>query len=329
MLALLVELFALVLALAMPSDSKLFWDHLAMNSLFCQWIGLLDAALLCVLRHRLNDLDMHITALLSFFIMTLVTLVVSLLVISIGEYMGFYSQIDTQWHNFYIFRNLSISALISVVVLRYFYIQAQWKHNIETQSHAQIQALKARIRPHFLFNSMNTIASLIHIDAQKAEKAVEDLSDMFRASLMEKTAHSLKDEIDLTRSYLDIETLRLGDRLQTEWQEDSQDADIEIPALCLQPLVENAIYHGIEPIEQGGLIQIKINIVNNSLCLSVTNPISGMGRMDTNNSNHMAQDNIRKRLSLLYGDRADFEVEESDNQYRVTLKIPAKQIIKQ
>ena len=171
---------------------------------------------------------------------------------------------------------------------------------------------------------MNTIASLIHIDADKAEKAVEDLSDMFRASLMEKTLHSLADEIALTRSYLDIETLRLGDRLKTEWLDNSNDSTIEIPTLCLQPLVENAIYHGIEPMEKGGLIQIRVNIENNSLCLSVTNPISSKGRMHTNKSNHMAQDNIRKRLSLLYGDKAVFEVEETGDQYRVTLRIPLK-----
>ena len=212
-----------------------------------------------------------------------------------------------------------------IVVLRYLYIQAQWKINLQAQSHAQIQALKARIRPHFLFNSMNTIASLIQIDANKAEKAVEDLSDMFRASLMEKTSHSLADEIALTRSYLDIETLRLGERLQTQWIENVSDTSIEIPALCLQPLVENAIYHGIEPLEQGGLIKIQVNIENNGLCLSITNPVSGRGRMHANKSNHMAQDNIRKRLSLLYGDKAVFEVKETGDQYKVTLGIPLKQ----
>lgn len=322
MLALLVELFALVLALAAPSESQNFWDHLAMNSLFCQWLALINAALLCVFRRKLNSLEIKITALASFGIMTTVTLILSLLVIHIGEYMGFYSQLDTQWHNFFLLKNLAISVMIYLIVLRYLYIQFQWKRNLEAQSHAQIQALKARIRPHFLFNSMNTIASLIHIDADKAEKAVEDLADMFRASLKENTTHSLADEIELTRSYLDIETLRLGDRLHTEWHENFNDPGIEIPALCLQPLVENAIYHGIEPLEQGGLIQITINIENNSLCLSVTNPINNRGHMHSNKGNHMAQDNIRKRLSLLYGEKAVFDVNETDTQYRVTLRIP-------
>ncbi|MCW8854774.1 MAG: histidine kinase [Gammaproteobacteria bacterium] len=324
MLALLVELFALVLALAVPSEMAGFWEQLALISLFCQWLGLLNAALLCLLRKSLNKLTMVKTAIASFILMMLVTLILSLLVITIGEYLSFYSVLDTHWHNFFLVKNLSISALVYIVVLRYLYIQAQWKLNLQTQSHAQIQALKARIRPHFLFNSMNTIASLIQIDAAKAEKAVEDLSDMFRASLMEKTTHTLAEEIALTRSYLDIETLRLGDRLETQWLENNVDTNIDIPALCLQPLVENAIYHGIEPMENGGLIKIKVNIENNSLCLSVTNPISDRGRMNTNKSNHMAQENIRKRLSLLYGDKGVFEVKETGDQYTVTLGIPLK-----
>jgi len=325
MLALLVELFALVLALAAPSEMNGFWEHLSLISMFCLWLGLLNAALLCTLRRWLNQLAMITSAILSFALMMLITLILSLLVISIGEYLGFYSVLDAHWHNFFILKNLSISALVYIVVLRYLFIQAQWKLNLQAQSHAQIQALKARIRPHFLFNSMNTIASLIQIDATKAEKAVEDLSDMFRASLMEKTTHSLADEIALTRSYMDIEILRLGERLQTEWCENDIDTSIEIPALCLQPLVENAIYHGIEPLEQGGLIKIQINIENNRLCLSITNPVSDRGRMNTNKSNHMAQDNIRKRLSLLYGDKAVFEVKETGDQYNVTLGIPLKQ----
>ncbi|MDH5473064.1 MAG: histidine kinase [Gammaproteobacteria bacterium] len=325
MTVLLVELFALVLALAVPSHMGGFWDRLALISLFSQWLGLLNAACLCLLRSHLNRLAMVHTALASFFIMMSVSFILSLLVIHGGEYLGFYSAMDTEWHDFFLFRNLSISALIYIIFLRYLYIQAQWKLNLQAQSHAQIQALKARIRPHFLFNSMNTIASLIQIDANKAEKAVEDLSDMFRASLMEKTTHSLRDEIALTKSYLDIESLRLGNRLQTEWLDNNTDPAIEIPALCLQPLVENAIYHGIEPMENGGLIKIQANIENNGLCLSVTNPLSDKGRMHTNKSNHMAQDNIRKRLSLLYGDKAVFEVKETSDRYTVTLRIPLKQ----
>jgi two-component system sensor histidine kinase AlgZ len=246
-----------------------------------------------------------------------------MVVIFLGRLVGFYTFASPQWQNFFLLRNLAISAVIYAVVLRYFYIQHQWQLQVRAQSHAQIQALKARIRPHFLFNSMNTIASLISIDAVKAERAVEDLAELFRASLKEDTEHSLAAEITLVRSYLDIETLRLGERLKINWQQaDDLPLDMEIPALCLQPLVENAIYHGIEPIPEGGVILITAQIENNRLCLVVSNPTNGSGRMKVHKSNHMAQDNIRQRLTLMYAQDAAFEIDHGHGHYIVTIKIP-------
>ena len=323
MLVLMVELLALVMAL-IPMQSETFWDRLALISLFSQWLALINAALLCLLRKPLNRLrDWH-NAGISFGIMMAVTLLLSLLVVYFSQASGFY-HFETDARQYFLLRNLAICTVIYIVVLRYFYIQHQWRMNIEAQSRAQLQALKARIRPHFLFNSMNTIASLIAIDARKAEKAVEDLSDLFRASLTEKTSHSLADEIALTRSYLDIEMLRLGDRLSAEWQLDDAPMQTELPALCLQPLVENAIFHGIEPLPQGGQIKIRAQIENNRLCLSVTNPISRTTNMTSHKTNHMAQQNIRQRLELLYGSQADFVIEEQDQLYRVVIKIPLTQ----
>ena len=320
MLALLTELFALVLALVGSYDN--FWEDLALVSLFTQWIALLSAALLCLLRNWLNRLHIMLIAMTCFGIMFGVTLVVSLLTVVFGPLVGMYSGENSAQIQFFLVRNLAIGSVVFAVILRYFYIQHQWRLNMQAQSHAQIQALKARIRPHFLFNSMNTIASLIHIDSARAEKAVEDLSDLFRASLKDQTRHTLADEIALTRSYLDIEQLRLGERLQADWQLGDIPEEMEIPALCLQPLVENAIYHGIEPIPEGGIIKIRAQIENNRLCLSVSNPISTHGPMKNHKSNHMAQENIRTRLSLTYGDEAQFEIREEQELYTVSLRIP-------
>lgn len=320
MLVLLVELLALVMAL-IPIQSETFWDRLALISLFSQWLALINASLLCLLRKQLNRLKDWHNAAFSFGIMMSTSLLLSLLVIYFSQSSGVYD-LDKDSAAYFLLRNLAISTVIYIVVLRYFYIQHQWLVNIEAQSRAQLQALKARIRPHFLFNSMNTIASLISIDAAKAEKAVEDLSDLFRASLTEKTSNSLADEIALTRSYLDIEMLRLGDRLKVEWQLDDAPMGMELPALCLQPLVENAIFHGIEPLPGGGLIKIRAQIENNRLCLSVTNPLSNKTSMTSHKGNHMAQQNIRQRLELLYGNTAAFEIEEQNQNYKVTIKIP-------
>lgn len=321
MLILLVELLAIILALASSNVAE-FWLRLAFISLFAQWLALTNAGLLCLLRSRLNQLSLLKNSLLSFAMMMMVTLTFSLLVINLGQYLGIYQTLELQWSNYYLLRNLAVSALIYAVMLRYFYIHCQWEHQIRAQGMAQLQALKARIRPHFLFNSMNTIASLISISPDKAEKAVEDLSDLFRASLKEKTLHSLDEEIELTRSYLAIEQLRLGERLHAEWQLDVSDGELQIPALSLQPLVENAIYHGIEPLPGGGNIKISTQIDHNLLCLSVSNPLGQEKSTRHSRSNHMAQDNIRQRLSLMYGERAKIETLEQQNHYIAKLWIP-------
>ena len=325
MLVLLVELLALVLSLAGSSHQD-FWDRLAMISMLAQWVALINAAVLCQLRDWLNRQPVVVNTAISFSIMMSVSLLVSLAISYLQTYLGLTDPQQTGWFNYGLLRNLAISALVYGVVLRYFYIHHQWLINLQAQGHAQVQALKARIHPHFLFNSMNTIASLIHIDADKAEKAVEDLSDLFRASLRGETRHTLAEEFALVHSYVDIETLRFGDRLQTEWSFEDLPMELEVPTLCLQPLVENAIYYGIEPRPEGGIIKIKGQIENNRLCLSVSNPISPPNHVRNHKSNHMAQDNIRKRLALMYGDEASFDIDEQGDDYTVALRIPINAI---
>ncbi len=325
MLVLLVELLSLLLALA-PSEQTNFWERLALISFFSQWLGLVNASLLCVLKNALNKQTANICAALSLALMLLVTLIFSSLIVYFGDLIGMFHTENQQVGIYFILRNLMISGIIYGVVLRYFYVQYQWRSNLQAQSDAQLQALKARIRPHFLFNSMNTIASLVRIDAKKAEKAVEDLSYLFRASLQEETSHTLRDELDLTASYIDIEHLRLDKRLSVNWQLDADDKtmDIEVPTLCLQPLVENAIYHGIEPMAEGGNIKISAQLENNRLCLSVSNPLSRQSAMTRQKGNQMAQTNIKTRLALMYGDEAEFIINAEPDLYTVSIGIPLK-----
>jgi two-component system sensor histidine kinase AlgZ len=167
---------------------------------------------------------------------------------------------------------------------------------------------------------MNTIASLISFKPDVAEKAVVDLAELFRASLREKNTNTLADELNLTRSYLDIETLRLDERLNIEWELDSSLEDTEVPALCLQPLVENAIYHGIEPLPEGGQITISTLREARQLVISVKNPL-GNAEISLHKGNHMAQENIKQRLHLVYGRKASFESNETKEDYTVVIKI--------
>lgn len=318
MLILLVELFALVLA-ATPFSSG-FWDQFAFISMLMQWIGLLNAAILCGVRKWLNPLPQTASIIASFALMMLVSLCFSLLVIGIESWLAI-DEVTSPLGDDFLLRIMVMSAAIYAVILRYFYVQQQWKMHVQAHSKAAIQALRARIRPHFLFNSMNTIASLISFQPEKAEKAVEDLSILFRASLHEKNINTLADELELTTSYLDIEQLRLGDRLRLHWQIEAGLENTEIPALCLQPLVENAIYHGVEPLPEGGVISVSASRSNDRLVLTVSNPV-GHGATSSHKSNHMAQENIKQRLHLVYNGEAEFRTNETQSDYTVTLVIP-------
>jgi len=318
MLILLVEALALVLA-SVPANTN-FWDQLAFISMLMLWIGLLNAAVLCPARRWLNSLPCKTAILFSFTLMMLVSLSFSLLVIAIN-YQLMLDSLTSPLGDYFLIRIMLISAVIYAVLLRYFYVQQQWKIHIQAHSRAEIQALRARIRPHFLFNSMNTIASLIAFSPEKAEKAIVDLSDLFRSSLREQNLNTLNDELDLTHSYLDIETLRLGERLSIDWDIDKSLIETEVPALCLQPLVENAIYHGIEPLADGGIISISAKQTDHILELSISNPV-GSGTMSSHESNHMAQENIRQRLTLLYGDNSSFNIKQDEKTYTIVLGIP-------
>lgn len=319
---LLTEVLAIIFAMTAASTSIQFWDYLAMSSLLMLWIALLNTAALCQLRNWLHRQKRSHVFILCFILMMSISLLVSLVAINTANL--FYSAFDeNSLDSMFLIRVMTISAAIYLVLLRYFYIQQQWRLNLAAQSRAEIQALRARIRPHFLFNSMNTIASLIAISPELAETAIEDLSDLFRASLNENNMSHLGDEIELTKSYLAIESLRLGERLQIEWQVEQNLLDIEIPALSIQPLAENAIYHGIEPIKKGGKILISALQIDNKLKLSISNPLIPENKASVfKKGNQMAQDNIRQRLKLVYGNRGEFTINDTKDNYTVSLLIP-------
>jgi two-component system sensor histidine kinase AlgZ len=229
------------------------------------------------------------------------------------------------WHTTYIIRNLTIGAIIFAIALRYFYVQHQWAQKIKTESHARLEALQSRIRPHFLFNSLNTIASLTRIDPARAETATEDLADLFRATL--KDAHTritISTEFDLCRRYLNIEKLRMGDRLEVQWLIDDIPGDALIPPLTLQPIIENAIYHGVENNIESSLIKIIGLIKNKTITITISNPIASGSMDNKHKGNHMAMENIKQRLAVYYGTQQSVSIEEDLNnqQYLVHVQFP-------
>lgn len=186
---------------------------------------------------------------------------------------------------------------------------------------ARLQALQARIRPHFLFNSINAVLSLIREDPRRAEAALEDMADLFRVLMADnRRLVPLEAEIALCRQYLDLEKLRLGDRLNVLWNIDEMPADALIPPLVLQPLLENAVYHGIEPAGEGGDIVIDITLKRDQVYILLSNPYHPGGSHHT--GNHMALDNIRERLALHFDYEAGLDSAVADGRYQVSITLP-------
>ena len=191
---------------------------------------------------------------------------------------------------------------------------------------ARLAALTARIRPHFFFNSLNAVLGVIRDDPRRAEQALEELGELFRA-LMRDTRElvPLTEEIALARKYLDIEKLRLGERLQIRWEVDACPAESLALPLLLQPLLENAVYHGIEPALETGEICVRISASRDGVRIAIDNPVL-QGRKEIRTGNHMALDNLRERLMLFYDLEARLDCGVRDGRYWVQVDLPLRRM---
>ena len=325
---LIAELVALVLTLAREELQYGFWIDLARTSLFLLWIGLSSAAALCYTRPLLARMSVQRASVVSLGLLLAVTLIISEITFWLGQRWagGLQSSVGDLFptsHADFLLRNLIIAFIVSALALRYFYIAHEWRHTVESRARLRIDALQARIRPHFLFNSMNTIASLTRSNPAMAEEAVEDLADLFRANLREtRTQIPLKEELEVARLYQRIEELRLGSRLKVKWNVQALPMDTLVPSLVVQPLLENAIYHGIEPLPDGGTVIVSGERNGDMLELSIANPVHKDPGSSPRSGNRIALDNIRERLELAYHGRARMDVENRGNEYVVKLTFP-------
>ena len=316
------ELLAVMLTLVSSGISPSTLEQLSLVSMFTQWIGMSAAAALCWTRGWLERLTETGAALMSYLLILLVAYMVSEIAWWVINPRSGIDPIIGLEHTDFLARTLGISAIVGALVLRYFYVQHHWKLRTVSEAQARLEALQARIRPHFLFNCMNTIASLTRTDPVAAERAVEDLADLFRASMGEaRSLFAFEEEFALVRGYLNIEALRLGARLRTKWDIESIPVSGRIPLLTLQPLVENAIYHGIEPLADGGLIEISAVCADGHICVSIDNPVTTTTTRH-HHGNRLAQENVSQRLLAHFGDRGGLEIHEQDDRYRVTVTVP-------
>ena len=216
---------------------------------------------------------------------------------------------------------LALAALIAAGLLGYLRLLA--KAYSPALVEARLQALQARIRPHFLFNSLNAVLSLIRRDPKRAERALEDLADVFRTLMSEPRQFvRLADEISLLERYAAIEQLRLGERLRITWELDTAPIDALLPPLVLQPLLENAVYHGVEPGTGTSEVLVRIVKRGDRVLAQIENPYREAEVQRS--GNRMALENIRERLQLFFDAEARIAIKASDGRYRVELEIPYK-----
>jgi len=240
---------------------------------------------------------------------------VTVLVSIAGEILWPDFQEGINW--LWVLRNCLVSIIFATVAMRYFYVQSQWRLKSEAELRARLAMLQANIRPHFFFNTLNTVASLIMIDPEKAEKMLMDLAQLFRAVLKNDEALvSFEQEIELAKRYLEIEQVRLGERMQVRWDLPSQLPNILLPPLVLQPLLENAVYHGIQTSIEPGFIRVELAEKNSVWQLKITNskPLTG-----SPSGNQMALENIKARLATL-PQKTKLETDNQDESYRVKIQ---------
>jgi two-component system sensor histidine kinase AlgZ len=318
------ELLALVILIAPSDESRPLLPRLTTASVFVQWLALVCAVCLCKLRPQLEKLTPWLGVVTAYALMLLVTVIGSALVFGIDQQLNLGLTLPAQFQARFVWRSAALCALIGAALLRYFYVLEQWRARVRAEAKARFEALQARIRPHFLFNSMNTIASLIPLRPQDAERAVENLSDLFRAALGNDTARStLGEELDLVRRYLDIEKLRLGERLRVEWDVADLPADLPMPPLLLQPLVENAVYHGIQQLSDGGTVTIRGRRLAGALEIVIRNPRPPAGARAAGRHG-MALANTRSRVEYHFGQRGALDIVEGTDDFVCTLRLPDK-----
>jgi two-component system sensor histidine kinase AlgZ len=306
---LLANVFVIVAALVRSATLEGSLREFSMMAAFCEPLLIVSLVVLCGARRMLHAMGYaaSLAAILGFELMAAWALAAVGAEVMPGDRPMPFAQLAL------------LTLFVTASLLFYFDLRARALSPAIAE--ARIQALQARIRPHFLYNSINAVLSLIRSEPRRAERALEDLADLFRVLMADnRTLTPIANEVELARQYLAIEEIRLGERLRVTWRTDKMLADALVPPLVLQPLVENAVYHGIEPSPEGGEIVIEVAVTGGQLVMTLTNPLPAESRAAVGNK--MAQANIRERLQLHFDAEASMKVEVDGGIYRVTIRMP-------
>ncbi|MEA9771404.1 histidine kinase [Xanthomonas campestris] len=308
------ECIAAILAVT-PGYTGNRWVYFGLASLGIQWVLLLTLASLLVLRRLLAGRSALTVACTALALMQLVTAVISTVMFGLfGEYWHL-GQGD--WKEFSV--QLSVIAfLIAVLGMGALHNHLRLQQMAIRAKQAELDALTARVQPHFLFNTLNMAIALLHARPQQAEQLLLDLSELFRAALTTQDKVPLADEIELTKRYLEIEALRFGERLSVRWDLPTRLPEISVPNLTLQPLVENAVHHGIEGAREGGEITIAIISTNGLVEIHVHNSVPAGASSHSRTDHGIGLSALRGRLE---GSHAMLSTEQSDTTFRATITL--------
>lgn len=321
----MAELLAVVVTLVTRRISPNLLQDLILISVFIQWIALTSVAVLCGLRRHLNRLPNARALALAYMALLAVTILVTEATVWALWLAGETDSPRPEFYGHFHIQNLTVAAIIDALALRYFFARHALTQRTLSEERAKLQALRSRLRPHFLFSSMNIIASLIRSAPAKAETAIEDMADLFRMMLADdENLVPVRNEIEVAKKYLALEALRLDNRLRLDWDVGKYPRTAVMPVLTLQPLLENAIHHGIEPFAEGGTISTRLWEENDMLHVSVSNPLPTAGSRGRRDSHVGTLEGIRQRLASHYGDSAHLDVLADKNRFTVTLSLPMR-----
>ena len=320
---------AWVLALVLALAEARSWQGLAplrllQFGMFLSWVMLSFAASVEWLSQWLQNLKSLPRLLVGFVVLqldvALTTIAVNILQFWIHPELNGWMSIQQLLQR--IGMHLSYGVLMGAFCLRYLYVREQWMAQQHSELLARIQAMQARIHPHFLFNSLNSVVSLIVSDPQKAENMLINLSRLFRASFRPLKLVAMREEIELCQRYLAIEEIRLGARLKIDWRIQASAEQLEyvqIPLLTLQPLLENSIFHGAEQIAGTAQISILVEILQNQVSIVITNPY-GQDKINLREGHGIAIDNVKQRLRAYFGQSLQFQTYGGSGLYTTVVR---------
>jgi two-component system, LytTR family, sensor histidine kinase AlgZ len=317
---LVVGAMCVTLAWLAPQSTR-GWRGYSVGMLFVEWMAMVIAVALCKLRPLLLRLPGRLPYAGVWLVMIVIVAVASMLAQWLDRMLDM--RLIGTGPTTFVRDNVLMAALLGSAMLRYFYLLAEWQARLAAVAHARVEALQARIRPHFLFNSMNTVAALVRVDPVAAERTVENLSELFRAALGQNDTNTgtLGEELELVDRYLAIEQLRLGERLRIRRELDDIPLDASLPRLLLQPLVENAVRHGIQPLREGGEVVLRALRENNMLLIEVTNPLAE--KPAEGGSGH-GLNNVRQRVAYHFGPRAGVQAGPQGDRFVVSVRLPVE-----